>query len=149
MGRKRNFAFIVELFIFFVILLFVIIVLTKTFVASRNQSLYARHLTESVYVAEEVAEISMAAPDMQQAANILEGIEQISDVSLEDEQIELWMDFDGGDTKRDRYRVLLTWDEDATQNGTYTAGQVQVFFEDEQEPIYTLDTGSYQSEGGR
>jgi hypothetical protein len=149
MRKKRNFAFIVELFILFVILLFVVIVITKTFVTSRNQSLYARHLTESVYIAEEVAEISMASADMQQAANVLESLEQSSDVTVADGQIEMQMDFDSEDSKRDVYRVLLTWDEDAALNGAYTAGQIQVFFEEEEEPIYTLDTGSYHSEGGR
>lgn len=149
MGKKRNFAFVVELFILFVILLFVIIVITKTFVTSRNQSLYARHLTESVYIAEEVAEISMASTDMEQAATLLEGLEQASDVQTQGEQIELWMDFDAEETKRDHYRVLLTWEEEPSQNGTFTASQIQVFFEEEEEPIYTLDTGSYQSEGER
>ena len=57
MGKKRNFAFIIEMFLLFVILLFVVVVITKTFVASRQQSLEARHLTESVCLAEEVAEL--------------------------------------------------------------------------------------------
>lgn len=149
MGKKRNFAFIVELFIFFVILLFVIIVITRVFVTSRNQSLYARHLTESVYIAEEVAEISMAASDMQQAVNLLADLEQTSDVSSEGQEIELWMDFDAEDGRRDLYRVLLTWEEDPSQNGTFTEGRILVFFEDEEEPIYSLDTGNYQSEGER
>lgn len=149
MGKKRNFAFIVELFILFVILLFVVIVITKTFVTSRNQSLYARHLTESVYIAEEVAEISMASEDMQQVANVLESLEQSGDVTVSERQIEMQMDFDSEDEKRDVYRVLLTWDEDASLNGAFTTGLIQVFFEDETEPIYTLDTGSYHSEGGR
>lgn len=149
MGKKRNFAFIVELFIFFVILLFVIIVITRVFVTSRNQSLYARHLTESVYIAEEVAEISMAASDMQQAVNLLADLEQTSDVSSEGQEIELWMDFDAEDGRRDLYRVLLTWEEDPSQNGTFTESRILVFFEDEDEPIYSLDTGNYQSEGER
>lgn len=149
MGKKRSFAFVVELFILFVIMLFVIIVITKVFVMSRNQSLYARHLTESVYIAEEVAEISMASSDMQQAVNLLEGLDQTSDVSSQGQEIELWMDFDTEDARRDLYRVLLTWDEAPSQNGTFTEGRILVFFEEEDEPIYSLDTGSYQSEGER
>ena len=43
MNRKHNLAFIVELFLLFSILLFVIVVITRTLVLSRSRSLYAKH----------------------------------------------------------------------------------------------------------
>lgn len=146
MGKKRNFAFIVELFILFVILLFVIIVLTKTFVTSRSQSLYARHLTESVYLAEEVAEVSMSAADAREAQALLGALEQTEEIRAKDRQMELTMDFTADDTKRDTYRVLLSWEEEASAQGTFVAEEILVFFADETDPLYTLHTGNYQSE---
>ena len=56
MKRTRNIAFIVELLILFVILLFVIVTITRTFMASRSQSLHAQQLTRAVSLAESIAE---------------------------------------------------------------------------------------------
>lgn len=146
MSRRRNFAFIAELFILFVILLFVVIVITKTFVTSRNQSLYARHLTESVYLAEEVAEISMASEDLEETAEVLKELSQTEEVTTEADWLEVSMDFDEKDGKRDNYRVILTWEEEPGTAGTYRSGDILVFFEDEAEPIYILQTGSYENQ---
>ena len=80
MKKERNIAFIVELLLLFMILLFVIVVITQTFMKSRSQSLYARHLTEAVTLAEEVAEVSASAEDLSEAADRLGAMEQVLEV---------------------------------------------------------------------
>ena len=170
MKKDRNIAFIVELLLLFIILLFVIVVITQTFMKSRSQSLYARHLTEAVTLAEEVAEVSAAAEDIGGASDLLAKMEQVLRVSSEaEDRIFLEMEFSAGSGARDNYRVEIDWQEEpagadagsgtdtdstAADAGSaagvgsgaqYISKQIRVYFEDEDEPVYTLDSGIYNA----
>ena len=163
MGKNRNLAFIVELLLLFVILLFVIVTITRTFMASRSQSLYAKHLTEAVCIAEEVAEITAAAPDQESAVSFLKELDEVHSVTENDTGFSVEMDA-LSDGKADRYTVSVLCSEEKTagepsaestgsfsgesggqdKTGVFVTEKIEVFFETEAEPIYTLDTGNYK-----
>ena len=162
--KERNIAFIVELLLLFMILIFVIVVITQTFMKSRGQSLYARHLTEAVTLAEEVAEVSAPAENLSEAADRLAAMEQVQEVQtgngvndspanagagggengtagMTEATIDLVMEFTEENGVPDRYRLELDWQEEETR---FVTKQIRVYFAEEKEPIYTLDTGVYQ-----
>ena len=143
MKRKRDLAFIVELFLLFVILLFVIVVITKMLVTSRNRSLYAKHLTEAVTLAESSAEVIAAAGSQAEAERIFGELSQVTEVNASDGQIVLAMDFDGKDGGADQYRAVIELTEEPQASGTYLREVIEVFFADQTDPIYTLETGTY------
>ncbi|MBR0398473.1 MAG: hypothetical protein IJI10_09425 [Eubacterium sp.] len=160
MKKERNIAFIVELLLLFMILLFVIVVITQTFMKSRSQSLYARHLTEAVTLAEEVAEVSASAEDLTEAAERFGAMEQVLEVqetqgesgetSASGSGLVMAMEFAAENGTRDEYRVELDWVEekdraDAAAGGRFVTKQIRVYFADEQEPIYTLDAGDLKA----
>ena len=155
MKRERNIAFIVELLLLFVILLFVIVVITQTFMKSRGQSLYARHLTEAVTLAEEVAEVSASAADLTDAADRFDAMEQVQEISsLSGEGLDLVMDFAAENGVHDRYRVELDWLEEKAADGSagasagsrFVTKQIRVYFAEETVPIYTLDSGDFKEQ---
>ncbi|MBQ9061624.1 MAG: hypothetical protein IJ121_02165 [Eubacterium sp.] len=170
MKKERNIAFIVELLLLFMILLFVIVVITQTFMKSRGQSLYARHLTEAVTLAEEVAEVSASAEDLAEAAERFGAMEQVLEVQETQGEtgetsgsgLVMAMEFAAKNGTRDEYRVELDWVEekervdaaeradaadgaDTAAGGRFVTKQIRVYFADEQEPIYTLDAGDLKA----
>lgn len=156
MKKTRNIAFIVELLLLFVLLLFVIVVITKTFMASRSQSLYAKHLTEAVCLAEDVAEVRFAAADKAEALALLAAMEQTQSIEDDGQIIWLTMDFADAGGGTDRYRIGMDWNEEPSAQGTYFEGEIRVYYQDiaaavseKAAPIYTLSTGDYRSGGAR
>ena len=141
MKKTRNLAFIVELLLLFVILLFVIVVITRTLMQSRSQSDRARHLTEAVCLAEEVAEVTAAAGDKAAAAELLGGLEQVQSVAESPDGIDLDMTFAGG--VRDDYHIAVGWDEEPSAAGKYVKRTVLVFYGGAEEPVYRLEAGNY------
>ena len=147
MNKTRNdLAFVVELLLLFVILLFVIVVITKTFMTSRSQSLHARHLTEAVCVAEEVAEATAAAADRAEAAELLESLEQAGAVQEDGDGISLTVDVFTENGTKDSYAVYLLWEEDA--EGDFVEKTIRVHDGNGEEPLYTLKTGTYRTGDG-
>ena len=155
MNKTRNLSFIVELLLLFVILLFAIVVITKTFMTARAKSEYARHLTEAVCLAEDVAEVSMTAADRSQALAAFEKMEQTKSVSNSDAGVFLIeMDFVSADGKTDSYRVEVTWNDEASHGGSYAAETIEVYSPEtgnteQTGPLYTLNTGSWHAGGDR
>ena len=145
MKKTRNLAFIVELLLLFVILLLLITVITKTFMASRSQSLRAKQLTEAVVLAEEAAEVSNAAKDMQDARQLFEGMDQVRSVTEADGSLELFMDFTAEDGSVDGYRVVIDFEEEKNDFSVYSAKTIHVYRENVTDELYVLNTGSYQT----
>ncbi|MBR2562557.1 MAG: hypothetical protein IKE31_10495 [Eubacterium sp.] len=145
MKRTRNLAFIVELLLLFVILLFVIVVITKTFMTSRSQSLHARHLTEAVCIAEEIAEVTEGATGLQEASSLLGSLEEVQDIqSVDEEELALSVLFAAEDGKQDVFDADLTWEEETAETGVFVMEHIAVFYKDASEPLYTLETGWYR-----
>lgn len=145
MKKTRNPVFIVELLLLFVILLLLITVITKTFMASRSQSLRAKHLSEAVVLAEEAAEVSNAAKDIDEAVQLFDGLDQVRSVNEEGGTIELQMDFTSDDGSVDDYRVVIDIEEEKDDFSVYSAKTIDVYYGNVTDPVYTLTTGSYKT----
>lgn len=124
-GAKKNIAFIVELFMLFGIMLLVIVVITETFVMTRSRSLEAQHLTEAVIAAENTMEVVMAK-------GISEEAEEVT--------------FSGEGESGEVYRVTTVRNDEEERTGRFSEYEVKVFLKGEEEPIYTLSSGSYEKD---
>lgn len=144
MKSKRNLAFIVELFLLFALMLLVTVVLTRAFVSSRMQSLYARHKTEAVIVAERVAEVSMSADDLEEALKLISDMEEVSDIneSVDGATFVSRISEDGKDT----YSVRLKWESESGRSGALNIQEISIYFGEDSEPIYVLESGSFRKE---
>ena len=138
----RNPVFIVELLGLFVLMVMLTVVITGTFMSARAQSLYAKHLTEAVGLASDVAEVGMAAAGREEAFSLFEKMEQT--VSADPAAGTLEMDFTDKSGKADRYTVQISWSEDASDAGTFSESDIMVYYGGEAEPLYTLHAGSYR-----
>ena len=147
MKAKKNLAFIVELFLLFALMLLVTVVLTRAFVSSRMQSLYARHKTEAVIIAERVAEVSMASEDLDEALKLISDMEDVSDLSRSGNGAEFTARI--SDKASDEYSVKLDWDEQTDGPVSLNTQKITVYFGEDGEPIYVLDSGSFRKEAGR
>ena len=145
MKRTRNIAFIVELLLLFVILLFVIVTITRTFMTSRSQSLYARHLTEAVTLAENIAEVTRNLPDQESAAARLDALEEVQETADKDgDTLRITMLFTGENGRQDSFKADLSRKEEKTAAGSFVTEYIAMFYDDESEPIYALETGWYR-----
>ena len=145
MKRTRNIAFIVELLLLFVILIFVIVTITKTFMTSRSQSLYARHLTEAVTLAENMAEVTRGMPDQESAAARLSEMEEVQEAAVvDDETLRITLVFTGENGRQDPFEAKLSREEEKTDAGSFITENITLFYDSGTDPVYELETGWYQ-----
>ena len=144
MKKSRSIAFTVELLLLFVSLLFVIVVITKSFMASRGQSLAAKYLTEAVCLAEDVAEVTSSASGRDEAVAWLRELERVRSLKDTAERTEMEMQFAQDD--RTGYHVVLDWETEPSAYGVFTAETISVYHGGGAEPLYTMRTGDYQAE---
>ena len=148
MKRTRNIAFIVELLILFVILLFVIVTITRTFMASRSQSLHARQLTEAVTLAESIAEVTRGLPDQDSAAALLGDMEEVQKTAVRDEHtLDVSLLFTGEKGRQDPFEAEIIREEEESAAGRFVTEQIRMYYGGETEPVYELETGWYQENG--
>ena len=140
--KTRNPVFIVELLGLFVLMVMVTVVVTGTFMSARGQSLYAKHLTEAVSLASDVAEVGIAAADREEAFSLFEQMEQVE--SADPHAGILEMDFTDKSGKEDRYTVKIDWKAEDSGAGTFSENDIMVYYGGEDEPLYTLHAGSYR-----
>ena len=144
MKAKKNLAFIVELFLLFALMLLVTVVLTRAYVSSRMQSLYARHKTEAVIIAERVAEVSMASEDLDEALKLISDMEDVIDLNRSGSGAEFTARI--SDKASDEYSVKLEWDEQTEGQVSLNTQKITVYYGEDGEPIYVLDSGSFRKE---
>ena len=147
--KKRDTALIVEMLLLFVLLLIVIVTVTRVFVTARGQSLTARRLTGAVCLAENIAEAAHSAPDAESVPEILHGLDGVRDLQETEDGILLTIRQTGAKASTDVYRARLTLTEEPGEAGTLLSGTVEMYFGDDAEPLYTLETGSYRMAAGR
>ena len=142
MKERKNLAFIVELFLLFTLMLMVTTVLTKAFVSSRMQSLYARRKTDAVIIAERVAEIAMASDDLEDALKHISNMDSVSDLSSGGREVS----FRSGVSENDgeTFRVQMQWDSKEGDSAVLNTCRITVLPEDGDEPLYVLDSGSFR-----
>ena len=145
MKKTRNPVFIVELVLLFILLLFVIVTVTGTFAAARSRSLYATRLTEAVCLAQECAEVSLAAQDAKGAEELLSQMDRVKDLIADGDTITFSMTIsEKSDTV---YRICVERNEEPSGSGCYLAEEIRVYPGESEEAIYTLEAGGY-AEGG-
>ena len=157
MKRTRNIVFIVELLLLFVILLFVIVTVTRIFMTSRSQSLHARRLTEAVSLAEDIAEVTKNTPDRESAAAMIGMMEEVQEMTGWEEKasgedspgsgedadtLEVGLLF-AGDGSQDPFRAEVLREEEETEAGRFVSEHISVFYGNEEEQLYALETGWY------
>ena len=125
----------------FVILLVVIVMITQTFVAARALSLNAKRLTEAVCLAEDIAEVSKGAKNIDEETELIEQMDQTRSATAEGGVIKAKMVFDGDSASEDEYRIKVVINSDALLYGTYVTEEISVYFGDDTDPIYVLNTG--------
>ena len=136
---KSNIASIVELFLMFLLLLAVIVVITMVCMTTREQSQYASGLTDAVICAENAAEATKGAASAEEAADLLEKMEGVTDAEVTGDTIT---------ATQDGYRIEVVLTPEDGDSGTYLDKQINIY-PDSGECIYQLHTGSYSREGER
>lgn len=135
----------VELFMLFGILLMVIVVITQILVLTRGQSLDAKHLTKAVIAAENTAEVTAAAEDADDAAELLAGVKNADNIKVEKDEVALTLTYG-----KDSYPVRVAVQGSDTKTGRYTAYTIKVYLPDSDEEMYKLESGHYaKSRGGK
>ena len=135
---KSSIAFIVELFMMFAILLLVIVVITEALVMTRNQSLKAKYLNEAVIAAESTAEVVRPARNADEAAALVEKMENAADVSSDGDHVSFTLEYKGTE-----YGVDVSMTGEAGKTGDFVERIIKVKSADSDEELYELKAGSY------
>lgn len=138
-NKKSNIASVVELFMMFLLLLIVIVVITMACMTARGQSLEAGDLTKAVICAENTAEVTKYAASAEEAAELIEQMEGVSDVEVSADTLT---------ASQDGYRIEVKVTPDEGDVGTYVEETINIYGDGETS-IYQLHTGSYIGEGTR
>lgn len=145
-GKKKQHitAFYMEMLVLIAVFVVVILILTKIFALSRQQSARAEILTNSVYLAENAAEM-VAASDSQETFRALlerEGKIQILE-SGDGRTFRVRYDNDRKQAEQGAYRLDVEWKPEDSLGGSLVKSVITVYWGEETEPVYTLETGLF------
>lgn len=146
-GRRRHVTnFYMETLILVVVLVAVILVLTRVFAFSADLSSRAGRLTRAVHLAENAAE-AVAASDNTDTLRML--LEENGNVQVRQEGadsiLSAWYDEDMQPVSDGKFCVEVSWElEDAA--GDFAESTVSVYWMEETEPLYVLETAVYLGE---
>lgn len=143
-NKKRHMSnFYIETLILVVIFIAVILMLTKVFALSRRMSIRAGLLTKAVHLAENAAEAVAAS---QGPKTLQELLEESGNTRLSEEGegavLDVWYDGEMNPVRDGGFRVEITWKEEQNRPD-FASGTVCVYWLEEEEPIYSLETGIY------
>lgn len=140
MGKKRITAFYMEMLVLMLVFIGVILLLTHIFALSKAQSGQARVLTRAVTLAENAAELAAASTSRD---DLLERLNQADNAALLPDG---WL--------RAQYSRTMApaitgdyWVEVDWQPGPLHQVEIRVYWQGEEQPVYTLSTAVYR-EGG-
>lgn len=140
--KRHNTDFYIETLILTVVLLAVILVLIKVFAFSADLSGRAGRLTRAVHLAENAAE-AVAAADSPEILRML--IEEDGNVQEErdgaDGTLHAWYDEEMRPASGGQFHVEVSWEPEAA--GSYAESTVSVYWMEETDPLYVLETGVY------
>ena len=106
---------------------------------AREQSLDAGDLTKAVICAENTAEVTKDAANAEEAAQLLEQMEGVSDIAVEGETVT---------ATQNGFRIEATLTPEEGTAGTYVDELINIYPGDGT-AIYQMHTGSYIKEGAR
>ena len=148
-SRNQITAFYVEALLLILVFVGMILVLTHVFGAGISESNEARILTDSVTLAQNSAEAVAASGTMEDLEEILgSGGEYLTNTETEG-TLEAFYDKElipvagSGAEKDAQYRVTINWDESDPESSMIKA-EIKVFYQDSEEPGYTLETAKYR-----
>ena len=142
MNKQSKFVFYLETFILTVSFILVIVVLSRVFVVSATQSVKAKHLTNVVCLSENVAEVMMSADDRNERYDLLNENSNAEDSGI----ITVRYDDDLKPAKDGIYVLTVSWEEEASANGSFVNSTIKAYVRNETEPVFELQTGKYLSE---
>lgn len=141
-------AFYMEMLVLIMIFVAVILILTRVFALSRQQSAKAEILTDSVCLAENLAEMATAS-DSREAFSAL--LERGGDIQILDNGagriFRVRYDEDRKRAKQGVYRVDVEWKPEESPGGSLVKSVITVYWGEETEPVYTLETGVFHTSG--
>lgn len=144
-GKRRHVtSFYLETLVLAVVLIAVILVLTRMFAFSADLSDRAGRLTRAVHLAENAAEAVAASDGMDTLRMLLEedGNAQVSQDGT-GEILQIWYDEEMRPASGGRFRVEVSWKPEAAAAGSLVGSTVSVYWMEEAEPLYVLDTAVY------
>jgi hypothetical protein len=145
MKKKQHItAFYMEMLVLITVFIVVILILTKVFALSRQQSAKARILTNAVCLAENTAETAAASPN-EETFLMLFGREGNACMVEEDGHRIYQARYDDkmAPAAEGNFLVNVEWiPEDGTE-GDFVTSRITVYWNGSAEPIYTLETGMY------
>ena len=138
-------AFYIEALILIMVFVGIILLLTQIFGAGRMLSSDADRLTRAVGLAQNAAEAVAASED-------LSDLEEQRDegnigVSADPSGVSAWYDREGSPKKEGVFRVQTTWEPEEKGGGTLARSHITVWYGEEEEPVYELDTAVYRKGG--
>lgn len=145
--RRHVTAFYMETLILTVVFIMVILVLTKIFALSGQLSAKARILTNAVHLAENAAEAVAGADSAQRLLGLLN--ENGNTKPLEGEADTVFRaqyDMDGKPAAEGSFWVDVSWVPEKESEGGLVKSRITVYWDREEEPVYTLDTAVYLQE---
>ena len=145
-NKKRHMSnFYIETLVLVVIFIVVILVLVKVFALSEQMSTRAGILTKAVHLAENAAE-AVAASDSPEALQGL--LEENGNTLLAEEGetviLNVWYDAEMEPAAEGSIRMEITWKAEGGPD--FAENRIDVYWMDEAEPAYSLETGIYLGE---
>ncbi len=135
---KKNYGFIIELFVMLIGFALVIMVMSGLYARSLADSLKAKNLNDAVILASNGAEVFLAEKDEK-------GFAEVFGMKDDAEDGTVTVCFNEGllADENGSYRMVLTYD----RQGDLVYGHFDIYFDDEL--IYDLDTAYYAKEDRR
>ena len=136
-------AFYLETLLLIVVFIGIILILTQVFGLSRMQSREAARLTDAVILAQNAAEAVSASQSPQEAAALLAQETGTWGTAIKGSGIQVCFNQSLRPDPEGIYKVLVSWDD---EGGGFVRSQINVFYDTEKKPLYTLETAVFHEE---
>jgi len=144
MRKERHItSFYIETLLLIAVFIAIILVLTQVFGLGRVESGEARLLTNAVTLAQNTAEAFSASGDPQQLASLLD---ENGNTSVTGDTVKARYTTDMTPDPNGEFTVSAVWTPASAGNGALVSCVITVCFDNEEEPVYTLDTAVYLGE---
>ena len=145
--QKHITAFYVETLLLITVFVSVIMILTRVFAVCGQRSTQAEHYTQAVSLAENTAEICAASDSAQQLFALLNEADNAQLEAQQDASL-LTASYDAqlAPQKDGIYHIKLQWIPEKGEVGTMVSASIAVFYDQQEQPLYTLETAVYLQE---
>lgn len=145
--QKHITAFYLETLLLIAVFTGVIMILTRVFAVCGEQSVRAKQYTAAVSLAENTAEMFSASDS---AEDLLALLNETDNAKLQASQTRTLISADYDEQLQPQqdgvYHVKLDWTPEQGDAGTMVSGEISVFYGQQEQPLYTLQTAVYLQE---